>query len=285
MPSEKDIKAFWQSTPVDEINAGDLEGRFAGNWANVFEAYDKWRYTHQAHILQALDKFDWKDQRVLEIGLGQGADSEQLIQRGARWSGIDVTPKSVERLRMRLKLHNLPYDALHEGSVLALPFDDGSFDAVYSHGVLHHVPEIQLAQREIRRVLKPEGFLVLMVYARHSLNYHVSIRILRRVGLVTLYFLPIPVGGIYAEHKRLARENGIWNYLKLSNFVNRSTDGPHNPYSKVYRKKAIVEDFPDFDIVRTFKRWMHAPPLPVHGMPGESLLGWHLWAELRPKLP
>jgi len=98
MPSEKDIKAFWQSTPVDEINAGDLEGRFAGNWANVFEAYDKWRYTHQAHILQALDKFDWKDQRVLEIGLGQGADSEQLIQRGARWSGIDVTPKSVERL-------------------------------------------------------------------------------------------------------------------------------------------------------------------------------------------
>lgn len=285
MINEQEIKAFWQNAPVDETNMGDLEGFFGGDWARFFEAYDKWRYSYQAHILRALDQFDWNGKRVLEIGLGQGADSEQLIRRGARWSGIDLTPASVQRVCTRLRVHKLAYESLHEGSVLALPFTDSAFDVVYSHGVLHHIPEIRVAQREIWRVLKPDGRLVMMVYARHSLNYHFSIKILRRFGLMMLYVLPFSPPGIYGEHKRLARGNGLWNYLKLSNFTSRSTDGPHNPYSKVYDSRTIIKDFPDFDIIRTFKLWMHAPPLPVHRMLGESLLGWHLWAELKPKAP
>ena len=102
--------------------------------------------------------------------------------------------------------------------------------------------------------------------------------------LMLLYMLPIQIRGIYAEHKPLAREKGLLNYLKLSNFIHRSTDGPHNPYLKLYDRKRIIEDFQDFDVIRTFKLWIHAPPLPVHVLPGGSLLGWHLWAELRPKL-
>ncbi len=281
---EDDIKRFWQDAPVDESAFGDIKNNFAGDWGAFFTAYDKWRYAGQRHILSALDQFDWNGKRVLEIGLGQGADSEQLIRRGARWSGIDLTPESVERLRARLKIHNLPYEELHQGSALALPFQNEQFDMVYSHGVLHHIPEINSAQHEIRRILKPNGRLIMMVYARHSLNYHFAIRIVRRMGLALLFLLPIPARGIYAEHKRLAREKGLWNYLKLSNFISRSTDGPHNPYSKVYDRRGIVENFSDFDVVRTFKLWMHAPPLPVHRLPGQGLLGWHLWAELKPKI-
>jgi ubiquinone/menaquinone biosynthesis C-methylase UbiE len=281
---EDTIKDFWQNAPVDEAAVGGFKKDFESDWTAFFTTYDQWRYQSQGHILSSLDQFNWNGKRVLEIGLGQGADSEQLIRRGARWSGIDLTAESVERLRMRLQIRNLPYEELHQGSALKLPFKDNSFDAVYSHGVLHHIPEIDMAQSEIRRVLKPNGRLVIMVYARHSLNYHFGIKIMRRIGLVLVYVLPIPLHGIYAEHKRLARENGLLNYLKLSNFLSRSTDGPHNPYSKVYDTKEIMKDFPDFEIVRTFKRWMHAPPLPVHALPGESLLGWHLWAELKPKV-
>ena len=50
----------------------------------------------------------------------------------------------------------------------------------------------------------------------------------------------------------------------------------------VYDWRRIERDFPSFRIMKTYKRFMHAPPLPVHGLTGGGLLGWHLWAHLEP---
>jgi ubiquinone/menaquinone biosynthesis C-methylase UbiE len=74
--------------------------------------------------------------------------------------------------------------------VLDLPFADDSFDMVFSHSVLHHVPEIKQAQSEIHRVLRPGGELVIMVYARWSLNYLVSIGVVRRAACSRLIRSP-----------------------------------------------------------------------------------------------
>ena len=60
---------------------------------------------------------------------------EQIIRRGARWSGLDLTAESVARLRTRLELRQLPYDELKQGSALAIPYPDNAFDKVFSHGV------------------------------------------------------------------------------------------------------------------------------------------------------
>src|SRR5262249_41321396 len=152
-------------------------------------------------ILVGIDRFEWKDKEVLEIGLGQGSDSEQLIRRGAQWSGIDLTWESVVRLRQRLTARNLRYIALSQGTATALPFRDQQFDIVYSHGVLHHVPDIKRAQAEIKRVLRPDGRLVAMLYARNSLNYLISIYWLRRIGLALMCLGRLPAWGIYREHK------------------------------------------------------------------------------------
>ena len=135
--------------------------------------------------------------KVLEIGLGEGAESERLIRQGARWSGVDLTAEAVERVRTRLTLRELPYGELRQGSVLDLPFDDDSFDMVFSHGVLHHVPEIKQAQSEIHRVLRPGGELVIMMYARWSLNYLVSICVIRRTALLAAY--PLARAGILKQ--------------------------------------------------------------------------------------
>lgn len=283
MTDERKIRARWESIPVAENVVGRLNQDFGGNYAAFFETFDRWLYTRQKHILEALDQFDWRGKRVLEIGLGQGADSEQLIRRGAIWSGVDLTRESVQRVAHRMRLRNLPYRHLAQASALNLPFADAQFDIVYSHGVLHHVPDIKSAQREIRRVLTDQGRLVMMVYARHSLNYHLAIKLIRRLGLGIIYLLPIRVSGIYHAHREFARQTGLWQYLKMKNFIHRSTDGPENPYSKVYDRRTIVEDFPDFEVVRCFKLWMHAPPLPVDNWTSGRLLGWHLWAELKPK--
>ena len=51
----------------------------------------------------------------------------------------------------------------------------------------------------------------------------------------------------------------------------------------VYDIAAVREDFPKFEITRVHREFMHAPPLPIQGFPGASLLGWHLWVHLTPR--
>jgi SAM-dependent methyltransferase len=280
---ESDVRAFWQAHPCGDEQVGGLSQFYDGDVERFFRAYDDFRYKKEGHILAALDRFDWKGKRVLEIGIGQGADAEQLIKRGAIWSGLDLTPESVDRMKARARVHQLPIERIEVGSALQIPFETGAFDVVFSHGVLHHIPDIKKAQSEIRRVLKPNGSLIVMLYAKHSLNYHVSIRIVRRLVLLASYTLGIKLPEPHDQHRLNCKKMGVINYLRMRNFIHRSTDGPRNPYAKVYTLDGIKEDFSDFRVVESFKMWLHAPPLPSHLFPGGSLLGWHLWARLEPK--
>jgi SAM-dependent methyltransferase len=107
---------------------------------------------------------------VLDVGSGQGIDVIRFARAGARVTGIDLTPRHVELARAHLAALELDGTVV-EADATALPFPDGSFDAVSSNGVLHHVPEIDDALREIRRVLRPGGTLRIAVYNRNSFHY------------------------------------------------------------------------------------------------------------------
>jgi glycosyltransferase involved in cell wall biosynthesis/SAM-dependent methyltransferase len=280
---EADIAGFWESHPCGDEMVGGLVERYGADFETFFSSYDDMRYSMEAHIPRCLDELGVKGQKVLEIGLGQGAESEQLIRRGARWTGLDLTTESVRRVQIRLELKGLPYDAIWRGSATHVPAADSSFDVVFSHGVLHHVPDILAAQTEVHRVLKPGGRLVVMLYARRSLNYQVTIRILRRAGLIAAW----PLHGLVRRghlggHLRNAEREGLASYLRMERFLHANTDGPANPYARVYGAGDLKRDFPDFEITKMHKEFMHAPPLPVHGLPGGRLMGWHLWVEMVP---
>lgn len=280
MVDEREVEAFWAAHPCGEQL---VSGAAADSYERFFSRYDELRYRLESHIPACLDAVGFGGKQVLEIGLGQGADSEQIIRRGGRWTGVDLTLESVERVRTRLTLRRLPFEALVAGSALNLPFAESSFDLIYSHGVLHHIPEVQRAQAEMARVLRPGGRAVIMVYAKHSLNYLLSILVLLRLGLIALYGaakLGVGAEGVYAAHLESARRIGLRRYLRLGNFLSRSTDGPLNPYTKVYDRAKLQRGVPDFEIERLHKEFMHAPPLPVHRLPGAHVCGWHLWAHL-----
>ena len=280
--SESDIADFWQAHPCGDHLLGGLDERFRGDYLAFFEAYDAARYQMEGHIPRCLDALNVGDTRVLEIGLGQGAESEGLIRRGARWTGIDLTPEAIRRVSLRLKLHGLSYEDITQASATAIPFPDESFDLVFSHGVLHHIPDIDVAQAEIARVLRPGGRLVAMLYARRSLNYVVSISMVRRMAVLVSWPLRRHIrGGLLGAHLRNAEHEGLGSYLRMERFVHANTDGPDGPFARVYDLAAVGRDFPAFRIVRAHKEFMHAPPLPVHGLPGASLMGWHLWVELQ----
>ena len=280
--NEAQVQAFWAAHPCGEhfVAGADDVGYEA-----FFEDYDRFRYERESHIPGCLDEVAFEGRKVLEIGLGLGADSEQIIRRGAHWTGVDLTAESVDRVRTRLQLRGVPYDDVIQSSVLELPFADNSFDVVFSHGVLHHVPDIARAQGELARVLRPGGEAVVMLYAKYSLNYLVSVGIVRRLGLIAMYGLDragLRFGGIYGRHVENARQVGLGSYLAMQNFVHRNTDGPDNPYSKVYSVAEVRRDFRSFRVVRAHKEFMHAPPLPVARLGVASVAGWHLWVHMQP---
>jgi SAM-dependent methyltransferase len=281
--NETEVQSFWNAHPCGDHIVGGLRQEFADDYERFFTAYDRWRYQQEGHIPACLDRFDWDGKKVLEIGLGQGAESEQLIRRGARWSGLDLTAESVARVGARLALRDLPYDDLKQGSALEIPYPTDSFDYVFSHGVLHHIPDIATAQKEIHRVLRPGGTLVAMLYARKSLNFQVSIKLVRRAVLASAYPLRnvVPFKGMLRQHLDNAERVGLRSYLDIETFTHRNTDGPLNPFARVYSPSEVERDFPDFTLVEEFQRYMHAPPLPVHGLPWGDRLGWHLWVTLR----
>lgn len=281
------IQEFWSAHPCGENVFGSPGGEQPEDYEEFFASYDAAKYRLESHIPECLDRLDLAGRRVLEIGLGQGAETEQLIRRGAVWTGVDLTATAVERTGTRLTLRSLPFEDIRQASVLDLPFPDASFDVVFSHGVLHHVPDILKAQREIRRVLRRDGELVVMLYARWSLNYLVAIGLVRRAALLLAHPLlrswpRADRRSLLSAHVDNARRLGLLPYLRMENFVHRNTDGPDNPFSRVYDLRRVRRDFPDFQVRDAEKRFMHAPPLPVHGLPGARALGWHLWVLMTP---
>jgi SAM-dependent methyltransferase len=108
-------------------------------------------------------------QRLLEIGLGYGTVAEVLARAGADYHGIDIAAGPVAMVRSRLeRIPGARPEQVQQGSALDLPFDDGSFDRVVTIGCLHATGDLMRAVTEARRVLRPGGELLMMVYNRHS---------------------------------------------------------------------------------------------------------------------
>lgn len=98
-------------------------------------------------------------QRVLEIGCGRGVGTEIIFERfGAREvDAFDLDPDMVERARRRLS--GFPPDRLRlfVGDAASIEAEDGTFDAVFDFGIIHHIPDWKKAVHEVARVLRPGG--------------------------------------------------------------------------------------------------------------------------------
>jgi SAM-dependent methyltransferase len=98
-------------------------------------------------------------ERVLDLGSGVGGPSRYLAHRfGCRVSGIDLTAAFVETAVMLAQRTSLAGKVEYrQGNALALPYDDASFDVVWSQNVVMNIAERDRLYGEIRRALKPGG--------------------------------------------------------------------------------------------------------------------------------
>jgi 2-polyprenyl-3-methyl-5-hydroxy-6-metoxy-1,4-benzoquinol methylase len=108
---------------------------------------------------------DLNGKKVLEIGCGMGLHSLELARRGAEVHAVDLTDMAVEAAQARMK--EFGTDAYIQcADAESLPYEDGTFDFVWSWGVIHHSARTARIVREIGRVLKPQGETRVMVYNR-----------------------------------------------------------------------------------------------------------------------
>lgn len=105
--------------------------------------------------------------RVLEIGCGMGLHTELMARAGADVTSLDLSPTSVAATTVRLNLKGLKATVV-EGDAEAIPFPAGSFDFVWSWGVIHHSSRTARVVREIARVCVPDAECRVMVYNRNG---------------------------------------------------------------------------------------------------------------------
>lgn len=125
---------------------------------------------------------------VIDVGSGSGIATQLLAEAGGNVTAIDLTDWAVETTRRRLAAFGLEGD-VRQADAEQLPFDDASFDLVFSWGVIHHSSDMNRALAELIRVCRPGGQIVLMVYNRRSLFFAVYrafqrfLPLARRLGL------------------------------------------------------------------------------------------------------
>lgn len=138
---------------------------------------------------------------VLEVGCGSGIAVQLFAEAGAEVTAVDLTPWAVATTRSRMEAFGLQATVL-EADAERLPFDDESFDLVFSWGVIHHTTDMDAALSELVRVCRRRGDLVLMLYHRRSV-FFVVYRALAR-------FLPLARRlGFHFEGARAGERDGL----------------------------------------------------------------------------
>jgi SAM-dependent methyltransferase len=134
-----------------------------------FTAHARSRYALEPHIPRFAKFVESAGLRVLEVGVGMGADYEQWLKARANATGVDLSAASLAQARRRCELAGLKPD-LQLADAEHLPFADQTFDVVYSYGVLHHSPDTEKCLHEAWRVLKPGGEARIMLYHHRSIT-------------------------------------------------------------------------------------------------------------------
>jgi len=161
MATQKEqVREFWNADPC---GTRYLEGK------EDFDAHARARYALEPCIFDFAQFSSARGVRVLEVGVGMGADYLEWLKAGALARGVDFSAASIEKARRRCELAGLESD-LRVADAEQLPFPDNSFGVVYSYGVMHHSPNTAQCVREAWRVLKPGGQARIMVYHHPSIT-------------------------------------------------------------------------------------------------------------------
>jgi ubiquinone/menaquinone biosynthesis C-methylase UbiE len=227
----------------------DLHARYDGV-ANEYarRIYDELR--HKPLDRQLLDRFAESQQGgglTCDIATGPGHVARYLHDRGVRVCGIDLSAQIVERAR-RLN----PGIEFRHGDMFALDFPDQMFTGITGFYALVNIPrpEVVRVLRELRRVLKPGGLLLLA--------FHIGDPVLRRGEWW---------GAEVSRYFYFFRSGEMSGYLKTADFeIDESIE--RNPYPEIEQQNRR-----GYVLARKPALPRHDPPRSLHGLESNLDLG------------
>jgi SAM-dependent methyltransferase len=158
------IAAYWN----ERIHDLEMTDQPVGT-LEFFDDLDEYRFDKLRYLPRLVDFGGFAGRRLLEVGCGIGTDLVRFARGGARVTGVDLAERSIELADANFAVHGLGGQAdLRVANGEALPFDDDSFEVVYGHGVLQYTADAPRMVAECRRVLRPGGHAIFMVYNRIS---------------------------------------------------------------------------------------------------------------------
>lgn len=240
----------------------------AANTLEWFEEVEAYRYQKYAPWMPEVMEFSQHgNEDVLEIGGGIGTDLSRFARNGSRTTDLDLSAGHLELAKLNFLHRGLQGKFIHQDAE-TLPFDDSTFDVVYSNGVIHHTPNTHKVVSEIHRVLKPGGKAIIMVYAENSLHYWRNL----------VWNIGVKKGEL-----RMTSMGDV-----MSRSVERSDNAAARPLVKVYTPERLRNMFASagFEDITLAQRQMMSDekpriliPVPLTTL--QKIMGWNLIIKAR----
>lgn len=223
------IQKYWDAHPLYSLETNAVIGS-----PEFFEAYDKIRSSDVERFASGFWRFkEARGKSVLDVGCGIGWISMKYAEVGANLVSFDVSSNSLRLARLQLANRRCKFQSL-VANAEHMPFGDNQFDLVVCGGVLHHVPDMDAAIREIYRVLKPGGEALITLYFT---NFYLSRTFFPLLRLLLKLFA---VSGGPGREK-------IANAKSSEEFV-RTYDGEENPLGRCFTRSECLRKFRAFKI-------------------------------------
>jgi SAM-dependent methyltransferase len=161
-PSNAAVREYWNG----HIHDLDISTHAPGS-REFFDDLEQYHFEKLHHLPRLVDFNGYAGRRVLDVGCGAGVDLARFVHGGARGTGVDIAHAAVRLARTNFAQQHLP-GSFVEADGERLPFQDGSFDLVYAHGVVQYTAGSQALVDECHRVLTGGGTAVFQVYNRIS---------------------------------------------------------------------------------------------------------------------
>ena len=159
------IEKFWDTRPCNIKHSKKPIGE-----KEYFNEVEAKKYFVEPHIPVFAEFEKWSGLDVLEIGCGIGTDSVNFVRNGANLDIIELSGESLNICKKRFSVFNLNANFYKNNAEVLTTFlpKDKKYDLVYSFGVIHHASDPERIIKEIKKVLKPDGELRIMLYSKYS---------------------------------------------------------------------------------------------------------------------
>ena len=280
------VKQWWADNPMTYgkthgesvyVDSAGREQQIAFGTRSFFERVDETQYKWNLPLHDNGVPFGrvfpygkYRGARVLEVGCGLGTMAMNWARQGARVTACDLNPVAAAQTRRRLQLFDLDARVLQADGG-GLPFATGAFDYVFSWGVLHHSPSLDVSIGELLRVLRPGGEFGVMLYNRHSLRQFYLVDYLEGVAHGESRFLDrVQLASRYADGAIEEGNPHTWPVTKQEML---------DLFSK-YSKDVTVDIFGDKELRNTLKllmpfAWRLVPEVVIKSW--ARRVGWSLW--------